>query len=366
MAQDTSQYARPLARSGFTLDEAQRRALERLERLHRDLVSTPRTYAGKPRLWQRLRGVTAIEPAQGVYLWGGVGRGKTFLMDLFFDALPIQEKVRSHFHRFMYHVHRELKSLGGVADPLDHVAEGLARRARVICFDEFFVADIGDAMILGTLFDALFRRGVSLVATSNVPPADLYRDGLQRQRFLPAIALLERYTDVIEVDGGVDYRLRVLEAAEIYHAPAGEDADARLADYFAGIAPEPGRTDHPLEVDGRIIHNRRRADGVVWFTFGQICDGPRSAADYIEIARCFQTVLVSDVPQLTANSDDQARRFISMVDEFYDRRVKLILSADVPLDDLYDGSRLAFEFNRTRSRLTEMQSHDYLAEPHLP
>ncbi len=362
----SSLYAQALVHSGFTLDDAQQRALDRLMQLHRDLVSTPHTYAPKPRLWRRLRGVTAVEPVRGVYLWGGVGRGKTFLMDLFFDALPLDDKLRSHFHRFMYHIHRELKSLGGVTDPLDHVADGLARRARVICFDEFFVTDIGDAMILGTLFDALFRRGVSLVATSNVPPTDLYRDGLQRQRFLPAIELLERHTDVVEVDGGVDYRLRVLEAAQIYHAPADSEADERLADYFAGIAPEPGRTDHPLEIDGRIIHNRRRADGVVWFTFGQICDGPRSAADYIEIARCFQTVIVSDVPALASNLDDQARRFISMVDEFYDRRVKLILSADVPLDDLYGGSRLAFEFNRTRSRLTEMQSHDYLAEPHLP
>ncbi len=361
-----SRYRERLDSAGFSLDAAQRAALTRLSRLHDALCRKPPPPSLAGRLKRFIAGPVEKTPVQGVYLWGGVGRGKTFLMDLFFDALPFSGKMRSHFHRFMGHVHDDLNAIGDVTDPLTVVADRLAERARIICFDEFFVSDIADAMILGTLFDALFARGVTLVATSNVPPSDLYRDGLQRQRFLPAIALLERYTDVVEVDGGVDYRLRVLEAAELYHTPLDATADTAMRAAFDDIAPDPGHTDHPLEIDGRIVPHRERADGIIWFDFDQICAGPRGVSDYIEIARSFQTVIVSNVPVLDAEREDEARRFIAMVDEFYDRRVKLIVSAAADIDTLYTGRRLGFEFERTRSRLTEMRSHDYLAAAHVP
>ncbi|MEL7449990.1 MAG: cell division protein ZapE, partial [Pseudomonadota bacterium] len=286
--------------------------------------------------------------------------------DLFFDCAPFEDKKRCHFHRFMRQVHDELKTLKETRDPLRIVADRLAQENRVICFDEFFVSDIADAMILGTLFGELFRRGVSLVATSNVAPTDLYRDGLQRQRFVPAILLLEQHTDVVHVGGDTDYRLRLLEQAEIYHCPAGEAADTSLQRYFEQIAPPVTRRSKPLIIEGRELTTHCRADGVVWFSFEVLVNGPRSVADYIEIARGFHTVLLSDVPQMSAEDDDAARRFINLVDEFYDRRVKLILSASVPMEALYTGRRLSFEFERTQSRLVEMQSRQYLSLAHIP
>ena len=302
---------------------------------------------------------------RGLYLWGGVGRGKTWLMDLFFVALPFAAKRRVHFHRFMREVHRALQALGEVRDPLQRVAADIAEDTRVLCFDELFVSDIGDAMILGTLFEALFARGVTIVATSNLPPPELYRDGLQRARFLPAIAAIERHMRILELAPGTDFRLRALEQAPLYHHPAGTNADARLTDAFVRIAGTEGEADCALDVEGRPIRARRCAEGVAWFGFDALCDGPRGANDYIELAQDFHTVLVSDVPKLDSTRDDQARRFIMLVDEFYDRRVKLILSADAPLADLYGGDRLRFEFQRTTSRLQEMQARAYLAEPHL-
>ncbi|MBA3563145.1 MAG: AFG1 family ATPase, partial [Gammaproteobacteria bacterium] len=305
-------------------------------------------------------------PVRGLYLWGGVGRGKTWLMDLFFDCLPFEDKRRRHFHRFMQAVHHELARLDDQADPLEAVASRIAAETRIVCFDEFHVSDIADAMLLGTLFDALFRRGVTLVATSNMPPEDLYKDGLQRQRFLPAIADIQAHTTTLHLTGTDDYRFRVLEKAEIYHSPLDVLADAGLEDAFERIAPEPGKRDHALEIEGRAIPARRRADGVVWFEFAHLCGGPRGPADYIEIARCFQTVLVSNIPLLDETRDNEARRFITLVDEFYDRNVKLIVSAAAPAAELYRGERLGFEYRRTLSRLQEMQSRDYLARPHLP
>lgn len=314
----------------------------------------------------RRMGIARFTPVRGLYLWGSVGRGKTWLMDQFFDCLPFHDKRRRHFHRFMQAVHHDLARLEDQADPLEAVAARIAAETSVICFDEFHVSDIADAMLLGNLFEGLFRRGVTLVATSNLPPDSLYKDGLQRQRFLPAIAAIKANTTTLQLGGTEDYRLRVLEKAEIYHAPLDELADAGLEDAFERIAPEPGKRDHALEIEGRAIPARRRADGVVWFEFADLCGGPRGPADYIEIARCFQTVLVSNIPLLDASRDNEARRFITMVDEFYDRNVKLIVSAAAQAAGLYQGERLGFEYRRTLSRLEEMQSRGYLARPHLP
>ncbi|MFT6519130.1 MAG: cell division protein ZapE [Candidatus Azotimanducaceae bacterium] len=254
----------------------------------------------------------------------------------------------------------------GEPNPLRRIAEDFARQYRVLCFDEFFVSDITDAMILAGLLEALFAHGVVLVATSNVAPVNLYRDGLQRSKFLPAIALLEAKTKVLNVDGGVDYRLRVLQDAEIFHSPLDAAADESLARSFKSLSPDAGRPDVVLEIEGRDMITRYCGDGVVWFEFSALCEGPRSQNDYIELAMQFQTVLVSNVPQFTSLREDAARRFISLVDEFYDHNVKLILSAATPILVLYQGERLVFEFQRTESRLQEMQSQEYLAREHQP
>ena len=358
-------YRAHVTSHGFTEDHAQLEAIEALQRLADELVEQDTASGIGNRLARLLRN-RGSGPARGVYLWGGVGRGKTFVMDLFFDYLPIEGKRRQHFHRFMNDVHADLRALDDERNPLEMVADKISLDTRLICFDEFFVSDIADAMLLGNLFDALFRRGVSLVATSNVPPAGLYQGGLQRARFLPAIDLLERHTQVIEMDSGTDYRLRVLEKADLFVTPIGQAADARLARFFAEIAPDEGAADVTITVLGRPLTARRAADGVVWFDFPQVCDGPRSQADYIELSRCYQTVLISNMPVLDAALENQARRFIALIDEFYDRRVKLMLAAAVPLAELYQGRKLQFEFQRTTSRLQEMQSRAYLASRHIP
>ncbi len=359
-------------------DAAQARVVDALDALHARLVARH----GRPKpLWQRLKGAwgSTEPPEPGLYLWGDVGRGKTFLADLFYDCLPFDARMRLHFHRFMRGVHADLTRLAGTENPLDTVADSLASRTRVLCFDEFFVSDIGDAMILSELLRGLFERGVTLVATSNVAPEHLYENGLQRRRFLPAIALIQRHTQVLSVDGAVDYRLRVLERAEIYYhreAPTGgtgaisdsvdRGAERALKAAFEALVPDPDGVlaDQSLEIEGRSIDCRRCGDDVAWFDFRAICEGPRSQNDYIELARLYHAVLISDVPVFTTRNEDAARRFISLVDEFYDRNVKLMLSAAAPIDSLYQGERLAFEFQRTRSRLLEMQSHDYLARTH--
>ena len=306
-------------------------------------------------------------PLRGLYLWGGVGRGKTFLVDEFFAELPVREKRREHFHRFMQDVHAQLKRHRNRPSPLDQVAADIAAKSRILCIDEFVVGDVADAMILGTLLEALFRRGVTLVATSNLPPAGLYRGGLQRERFLPAIALIEKNCRVMELDAGVDYRLRQLERATLYLGPSAGNAEGLLAAEFERLADGRGDSDVKVQVEGRSVRARREAEDVVWFEFRELCEGPRSAADYIEIARCYQTVFLSGVPVMDAVLDDAARRFIALVDEFYDRAVKLVVSAaaDSP-EALYRGERLAFEYQRTASRLHEMQGRKYLAKPHRP
>jgi cell division protein ZapE len=315
-------------------------------------------------LLDRLRGrrPTGI---RGLYLWGNVGRGKTWLMDLFFDSLPGERKQRMHFHRFMQRIHRDLRNLGRVQDPLARVAAGWTTHADVLCLDEFFVTDIADAMLLSGLLDSLFARGMTLVTTSNSPPDDLYRDGLQRAKFLPAIELIKQRTRVLQLAGDIDFRLRILEQSEIFHHPLDALADRVLTTAFDRMVAEC-ELHHDLDINGRTFHARRRGDGVIWFEFEELCEKPRGAIDYIEIARAFNTVFISNTPQLAEEDASAARRFITMVDEFYDRNVKLLMSAEVPVRELYVGHRLAFEFERTASRLTEMQSHDYLARPHLP
>ena len=356
-------YEKYLEHHGHVRDPAQEAVVGLLADLQRQLVETS---ASRSAILRALRlGKDDRNTVKGLYVWGGVGRGKTFLMDLFFETLGIEQKRRSHFHRIMQDVHRRLKELGDIEDPLDTVARDIAREARILCFDEFFVSDIGDAMILGRLLDGLFRRGVTLVTTSNSRPDELYRDGLQRQRFLPAIDALKRHTRVVHMGGDTDYRLRLLRQAGTYLTPGDESAHDKLHAFFAESASSEIRVDHALDVNGRTLHVQRCAKGIAWFEFADLCDGPRSQADYIEIARWYPTVILSGVPELDARREDQARRFIALVDEFYDRHVKLIVTADRSAGDLYTGQRLRFEFERTLSRLLEMQSSEYLHLPHL-
>ena len=359
-------YQADLQKEDFHYDPAQEAAVLLLQDLYERLVAQPDGPDRGFRAWVRkIRGVHT-EPQTGLYLWGGVGRGKTYLVDAFFECLPCRRKLRVHFHRFMQRVHAELNALKGEKNPLDIVADRLSGEARVLCFDEFFVTDIGDAMILGNLMEALFARGLTLVATSNIEPGRLYENGLQRQRFLPVIALIERHTRVVRVDAGPDYRLRTLQQAELYHFPLDNGADQSLQDSFERLAPQPAQHWERLEINNRYITCRRLADDVAWFDFAELCEGPRSQNDYIELARIFHAVLLSGVPAFTAEKNDQARRFVNLVDEFYDRNVKLVLAAERPLLELYVGGGLAFEFQRTVSRLQEMQSYDYLARPHRP
>jgi cell division protein ZapE len=362
-------YLRRLAESGFHSDPAQLAAVGKLDDLRERLIAAHADTTGTSplRRWLgSLVGSSTQEPERGLYLWGGVGRGKTWLMDMFFESLPFPEKRRRHFHRFMHDVHTELKGLQNRESPLESVAEQIARDARVLCFDELFVADIADAMILAGLFEALFKRGVTLVATSNVPPRDLYKDGLQRQRFLPAIDLIEHHVEVLNVDGATDYRLRQLTQAGTYLLAAAPDTPQRLDALFAELAHYGGSRGGSVEIEGRAIPVVRQSSSAVWFEFDAVCGGPRSQDDYIEIAREYQSVIVADVPILDSLRENQARRFIALVDELYDRNVNLIVSAAAPPVELYRGDRLAFQFERTVSRLIEMQSEDYLAREHRP
>lgn len=360
-----ARYREDLCRDGFAPDAAQAHAVQLLDELYdklRHRVDHAHTWQSRLKRWAGRN----PEPELGLYFWGGVGRGKTYLMDTFFDALPFEQKLRVHFHRFMQRVHQELTDLAGEKNPLELVADRVAKDAVVICFDEFFVSDIADAMLLGGLMQALFQRGVTLVATSNIEPRYLYKDGLQRARFLPAIALIECHTQVINIDSGVDYRLRTLEQAEIFHSPLDAAADIALEKSFLALSHgHPGEA-KKLLINHREIRARRVVDGIVWFDFTELCQRPRSASDFIEIAREFQTVILANVPVMTAEAEDAARRFINLVDEFYDRNVKLLMTAATLPEQLYQGQRLTFEFQRTLSRLLEMQSTDYLGREHRP
>jgi cell division protein ZapE len=359
-------YLAELERGELQPDAAQRRAVEHTQRLYDKLVQGAGRRGGLIGRVRDLFGGAGAEPVRGLYLWGGVGRGKTHIVNTLHATLPFSDKMRVHFHGFMQTVHRKLRDLGEHRDPLIAVAEDFAAQARVICFDEFHVSDITDAMLLGRLLDALFSRGVTLVATSNISPDDLYLDGLQREQFLPAIDLIKIHTEVVELDSGVDYRLRVLERSEIYYSPLGASAEGALLRCFESLAPDDIRMDASLEIAGRDIETRGIADGIVWFEFADICETARSAGDYIEIARSFHTVLLSNVPIMDDERRDRVVRFVHLVDELYERNVNLIVSAAALPEDLYTGARLLVRFDRARSRLAEMQSHDYLAAEHLP
>jgi cell division protein ZapE len=354
-------YAQGVARGDWQDDPAQRAMLAEFDRIQNALVQ--REQAG---LLARLRArLSEPAPVPGLYLWGGVGRGKTFLVDLFFNGLPIEKKRRVHFHRFMREVQAALRDLEGREDPLKDVAADIAESARVLCLDEFFVSDIGDAMILSGLLQHLFSRGVSLVTTSNTAPPNLYRDGLQRDRFLPAIALLQKHCHVVEMVSAQDWRLRALRQARTFHTPPGPQAEQALAQTFQHITRGHLRSEKTVLIHGRPIAVKQLGEDAAWFDFGALCEGPRAVADYIEIGRSWGTVLISNVPQFTPGSEDAARRFVELVDEFYDRRVKLVLSAVTPIVEMYDGERLRMEFARTESRLIEMGSEAYLAQEHL-
>ncbi|MAL98005.1 cell division protein ZapE [Hydrocarboniclastica marina] len=357
-------YQQDLENPDFQHDEAQEHAVKKLQALYERLVTVEERHQSVLfRIKRRFNG-GRVTPPKGLYFWGGVGRGKTYLMDTFYEALPFKRKMRVHFHRFMQRVHRELKGLADVKNPLDSIAEKFSEEAIVICFDEFFVSDIGDAMILANLLDGLFSRGVTLVCTSNIVPDGLYKDGLQRARFVPAIKLLKEHTEVVNVDAGVDYRLRSLEQAELYHWPLGEQSQQALQQSYERLAVGAGQQGSSLDINGRQIPAVKHAEDVVWFRFRDLCDGPRSQNDYIELAREFHAIIISDVPAMGSAHDDVARRFVNMIDEFYDRCVKVIISAEEPITELYKGGKLSFEFERTESRLLEMQSHEYLEMAH--
>jgi len=353
----TDQYQRALA-AGQQPDPYQVQVLTQFDQLLAACAASP-----PARGWPLRRKPKSL---RGIYLWGGVGRGKTWLMDLFYETLPGNAKQRLHFHRFMQGIHEQLKQHQRQTNPLARIARNLASQARVLCLDEFSITDIGDAVMIARLLSALFEEGVTLVTTSNQPPDLLYQGGIQRASFLPAIDLLKQHTQVIELGGDFDYRRQVAERSGVYHWPLGPDSEASLQQAFTRLATEPVEQHGEARILNRDIPFLYRAGGVVWFDFDALCGPPRSQNDYIELARQHHTVLISDIPHLDGSRDDRSRRLIMLIDEFYDRRVKLMLSASARPEELYCGERLAFDFQRTVSRLQEMQTADYLSSPHRP
>ena len=361
-----SRLRREVAAHRLEVDPVQRDAAVRLDRLSADLLNSSRSAGERLRALLRWLPAPAAQAQRGMYLWGGVGRGKTMLMDWFYESLRFSRRERTHFYRFMRQVHAELRAVTRRTQPLDAVAERLAQRTRVICLDEFFVADIADAMILAGLFEGLFRRGVTLIATSNTAPQDLYKDGLQRDRFLPTVELIQEHMDVVHLDGGIDYRLRQLEQAPTYLDSALAGTSAQLQRRFAALAGDSATGPKLLSIEDRGIAAVATGAGMAWFEFRELCEGPRSQTDYIELARSYHTIFISNIPEFTGADEDAARRFIAAIDEFYDRGVKLVVSAAAAPAVLYHGERLALEFQRAASRLVEMQSQHYLAGEHRP
>lgn len=353
-------YATALEAKGFEADPAQMQAVQRLQNLYEGLMNFKTERGRKIR-----RLISPPTVPRGVYFWGGVGRGKSFIMDCFFAAVPYQRKKRIHFHAFMHQIHAELRLHAGKADPLVPVSERIARETRLLCFDEFHVSDIADAMILGRLLELLFEKGVIFVMTSNYPPDNLYPNGLQRMNFVPTIELLKQKMDVMPLDGGQDYRLRKLEVMPVFHVPHDSETERAMAEYFELAATTPGAVGGSIEINNRAVNTVRQAPGVVWFDFFAICGDGRAQTDYLELVREYHTILVSNIPVLEVRHGAQARRFTWLVDVCYDHRVKLIISAATYPDDLYVEGPNAHEFFRTASRLTEMQSREYLALPHL-
>jgi cell division protein ZapE len=350
----TEFYQDALIRRGFQSDAAQQRAVDRLQLAYDDWV----LYRTK-RSNRLTRLITRPDLPRGVYMWGGVGRGKSFLMDSFYSVVPVVRKTRLHFHEFMRAVHRQLDELKGVADPLDEVARRIAKKYRLICFDEFHVSDVADAMLLYNLLKALFENGVSFIMTSNYHPDTLYPDGLHRDRMLPTIALLKEKLDVLNVDSGNDYRKQALAQVEIYLTPLGAVTDLSLRKTFMRIAETKDEDPH-VNIEGRDLKALRRAGSVIWFDFSTLCAGPRSQNDYLEIASRFHTVILSSIPEMSAAMSSEARRFTWLIDVFYDNKVKLIMSSEVSPDELYTQGTLSNEFQRTVSRINEMQSREYM------
>ena len=357
----SEKYQALIQQPGFVADETQQQALLRLDDLYSRVVET-RPVGWWQSLFSRR---DQWPPVEGLYFWGGVGRGKTLLMDLFYQSLPDHiPRQRTHFHSFMNRIHQDLKQHPNSADPLSLVAADLARQVRVLCLDEFVIIDIGDAMIMAGLLRALFAQGVVLVTTSNAAPQDLYRDGLQRARFLPAIDLIAQHCEVVNLDGEQDYRLRFLQQTELYTVPHTSATDEAIRDYLGQHVVPLQTEQRELEINGRLLQHRYCAEDTVWFGFDELCETSRSQNDYLELARFFNTLILTDIRQMSRDDDDVARRFVLLVDVLYDHRVKLICSAAVAPDQLYTGNRLAFEFERTVSRLIEMQSREYLGEAH--
>lgn len=359
-AAPSQRYATGVARGDWLDDPAQHAALTALDRIHQALL-VPRPTRG---LFARWFDHAPSAGPQGLYLWGGVGRGKTFLIDLFFAGLPFAEKRRTHFHRFMRDIHERLRAHAGETDPLAMIAREWRHRLRVLVLDEFFVDDIGDAMLLGRLLEHLFAQGVTLVTSSNTAPDNLYQDGLQRARFLPAIDLIKQHCSVVELISTTDYRLRALTRSPVYRTPLDAAADAWLEERWHALGGDDGHRDAGIVIDDRRIPVRARGQGLCWFDFAALCEGPRGTTDYIEIAREFHTVLLGDIPAFDAGNEDAAQRFVNLIDELYDRHVNLVCTATTPPMALYTGSRLHGAFARTASRLVEMQSTDYLLHPH--
>ena len=352
-------YQAAIATDEFNHDPIQEKAMTYLDGVYHQLIENSKEKKGFFGFFK-----SQPVPPKGLYMWGGVGRGKTWMMDMFFESVPLQRKMRMHFHHFMQRVHKELNKLQGSSDPLEKVADIIHDEAVLICFDEFFVSNVSDAMILGDLFTMLFKRGITLVATSNIEPSGLYKDGLHRDRFMPAVTELEKHTTVMNIDSGIDYRLRLLQQAELYKSPLTKENSHWLANRFVSLANNQKISKEPITINGREIKINARTKTVLYCDFRQLCMEPRSANDFIEISNNFSTGLVDNVPELTDVLRDPTRRFIYLVDEFYDRRVKLLVRAEQSILDLYQGEKLAFEIERTRSRLLEMQSEDYLKLEH--
>ncbi|EJO37231.1 cell division protein ZapE [Acinetobacter radioresistens] len=351
-------YSQALSSGQFLPDEAQAQAVQELDRVWHELIHR---YKASKKAFRRFRRQTA---PRGVYMWGGVGRGKTWLMDQFFESIPFRRKLRMHFHHFMQHVHRELNKLSGQRNPLDLVADQIYKDAVIICFDEFFVSNVTDAMILSDLFQKLFQRGITLVATSNIAPDGLYKNGIHRDRFLPTIEMVKKNCVVLNVDAGVDYRLRVLKQAQLFKAPLSHEAQQWIARRFSALTQTQVQSQESIIINNRIVETIGHTEDVLWCEFSELCLKPRSPSDFIEIANIYNTVLVSNVPHLTDQINDATRRFIYLVDEFYDRGVKLLLTSQDDIINIYQGEKLAFEIERTRSRLLEMQSDEYLHSEH--
>lgn len=368
----TSRYLQALQDKSHQPDDVQREAVSRLDAIYQELTAKraePPQEQGLKAVFSKLLGKRPSAPpapVRGLYMWGGVGRGKTWLMDMFYQSLPGERKQRLHFHRFMLHVHEELGQLQGQTDPLDIIADRFKAKTDVLCFDEFFVSDITDAMLLGGLMKALFNRGITLVATSNIPPDELYRNGLQRARFLPAIEAIKQYCDVMNVDAGIDYRLRTLTQAHLWLTPLNDETRQQMDTLWRALAGGTRANAPTLEINHRPLATLGVENQTLAVSFETLCVEARSQHDYIELSRQFHTVMLHDMAVMTPLMESEARRFIALVDEFYERHVKLVVSAAAPMFEIYRGERLKFEFQRCLSRLQEMQSEEYLKREHMP